>query len=64
MVLADQFARYALLPHNDALKTAEQWLALARHRFGALHGAIAAEWEVKVTADRAARRAPRLRGRQ
>ena len=49
VVLADQFVRYALMPHHDAVKTAEQWLALARHRFGALHGAIAAEWEVKVT---------------
>jgi len=49
VVLADQFARYALLPHNDAVKTPAQWLALARHRFSALHGAIAAEWEVKVT---------------
>ena len=49
VVLADQFVRYALLPHNDAVKSPEQWLALARHRFGALHGAIAAEWEVKVT---------------
>jgi len=43
VVLADQFARYALLQHSDAVKTTEQWLALARHRFGALHGAIAAE---------------------
>ena len=49
VVLADQFARYALLPHTDAVKTPAQWLALARHRFSALHGAIAAEWEVKVT---------------
>jgi hypothetical protein len=49
VVLADQFARYALLPHNDAVKSGEQWLALARHRFSALHGAVAAEWEVKVT---------------
>ena len=49
LVLADQFARYALLPHNDAIKTPAQWLALARHRFSALHGAISAEWEVKVT---------------
>ena len=49
VVLADQFARYALLPHNDAVKSPAQWLALARHRFSALHGAIAAEWEVKVT---------------
>lgn len=49
LVLADQFARYALLQHNDAVRTSEQWLALARHRFGALHGAVAADWEVKVT---------------
>jgi hypothetical protein len=49
VVLADQFARYALLQHNDAVKSHEQWLALARHRFGALHGAVAADWEVKVT---------------
>ena len=49
VVLADQFARYALLQHNDAVRTNEQWLALARHRFGALHGAVAADWEVKVT---------------
>jgi hypothetical protein len=49
IVLADQFARYALLQHNDAVRTSEQWLALARHRFGALHGAVAADWEVKVT---------------
>jgi hypothetical protein len=49
LVLADQFARYALLPHNDAVKSAGQWLSLARHRFSALHGPVAAEWEVKVT---------------
>jgi hypothetical protein len=49
VVLADQFVRYALLPWNQAVKSREQWLALARHRFGALHGAAAAAWEVKVT---------------
>ena len=49
LVLADQFVRYALLPHNDAVKTPDQWLALARHRFGALHGAAAATWDIKVT---------------
>jgi hypothetical protein len=49
VVLADQFVRYALLPWNKAIKSSEQWLALARHRFGALHGTIAAEWDVKVT---------------
>ena len=49
VVLADEFVRYALLPHNDAVKSPHQWLALARHRFGALHGAVAADWDVKVT---------------
>ena len=49
IVLADQFVRYVLLPWNETLKTPEQWLALARHRFAGLHGARAAEWEVKVT---------------
>lgn len=49
LVLADQFVRYALLPWNEAVKHPEQWLALARHRFGALHGAAAAAWDVKVT---------------
>jgi hypothetical protein len=49
VVLADQFVRYALLPHSAAVKTPEQWLALARHRFAALHGAAAAAWDVKVT---------------
>jgi len=49
VVLADQFVRYALLPWNQAVKSREQWLALARHRFGALHGAAAAAWDVKVT---------------
>ena len=49
VVLADQFVRYVLLPWNPALKSAEQWLALARHRLGAVHGAPAADWDVKLT---------------
>jgi hypothetical protein len=49
VVLADQFVRYALLPWNEAVKQPAQWLALARHRFGALHGAAAAAWDVKVS---------------
>ena len=49
VVLADQFVRYALLPWNPTLKTEEQWLALARHRFGAIHGASIAQWDLKVT---------------
>ena len=49
VVLADQFVRYALLPWSPSVKTDAQWLSLARHRFSALHGAAAAEWDVKVT---------------
>ena len=49
IVLADQFVRYVLLPPNEALKSDEQWLALARHRFAAIYGAGAAAWDVKVT---------------
>ena len=49
VVLADQFVRYALLQHNDKLKTPEQWQALATHRFNTLHGPRAAEWQINVT---------------
>ena len=49
VVLADQFVRYTLLQPNESLKTEEQWLALARHRFTAVHGSRAADWEVKLT---------------
>jgi hypothetical protein len=49
VVLADQFVRYVLLPWNAALKSAEQWLGLARHRLGAVHGAAAADWNVRLT---------------
>ena len=47
VVIADRFVRYALLPWSDTLKTHEQWLGLARHRFTAIHGPVAAEWEIK-----------------
>ena len=50
IVLADSFVKYMLLPWNAALKTEEQWLALARHRLATVYGAQAAEWEVKLTA--------------
>jgi hypothetical protein len=49
VVLADDFVRYALMPWNATVKTSAQWLALAKHRFNALHGAVAAEWDVKLT---------------
>lgn len=48
VVLADQFVRYTLLPWNETLKTAEQWNALASHRFTTLHGPKAGEWQINV----------------
>lgn len=50
VVLADQLVRYALLPHNETLKSEDQWAALARHRFSVLHGPRADEWEVRLAA--------------
>ena len=49
IVLADSFVKYMLLPWNAALRTEDQWLALARHRLATVYGAQAAEWEVKLT---------------
>ena len=49
VVVADQFVRYALLPFNEALKSSDQWATLARHRLTAVHGAAAAEWDLKLT---------------
>ena len=47
VILADRFVRYALLPWSETLKTHDQWLGLARHRFCAIHGPLAADWEIK-----------------
>jgi hypothetical protein len=58
VILADQFVRYALLPASEAVKTDEQWLGIARHRFSALHGAPVAEWDIQITPTAA--RGPRL----
>lgn len=48
VVLADQFVRYALLPWNAAIKSEQQWQALAQHRLAAVHGSAAAGWEVRL----------------
>jgi hypothetical protein len=49
VVLADQFVRYVLIAWNPALKTEAQWMALARHRLATVHGAAAADWDLKLT---------------
>jgi hypothetical protein len=49
LVLSSHFARYALLGADPALRTAEEWLAYARHRMESVHGHAVADWELRVT---------------
>jgi hypothetical protein len=49
VILSNHFVRYALLPWNAALKTHSEWLALARHRFGTVHGPLAEDWVIRIT---------------
>jgi hypothetical protein len=49
IILSNCFVRYALVPWNPALRTEAEWLALARHRLAAVHGAAAEHWELQVT---------------
>jgi hypothetical protein len=58
VVLADEFVRYALIGWNASLKTEEQWMTLARHRLATVHGAAAAEWDIRLT--ETAPKGPRL----
>lgn len=58
VVLSNHFVRYALLPWNAALQTEAEWLALAAHRLGAVHGPAAAGWAIRVS--ETAPRGPRV----
>lgn len=49
VILSNHFVRYSLLPWNAALKTADEWLALARHRLSSAHGDAISEWEIQVS---------------
>lgn len=48
VVLSNHFVRYALLPWNPALKTREEWMALARHRLSSIHGEAVNDWLIRV----------------
>jgi hypothetical protein len=54
VVLSNHFARYALLPWIPALRTEDEWLALARERLAIVHGQSTEEWTV-MTSETAAR---------
>jgi hypothetical protein len=49
VVLSNHFVRYALLPWIPALKTDDEWLALARHRLALVHGQTAEDWVVRCS---------------
>lgn len=49
VVLSSHFVRYAVLPWNDALSGHAEWAAYARHAFGNTYGAVAADWEIRIS---------------
>jgi len=56
--LSSHFVRYAVVPWSNALATAQEEEAYARHHFAKIHGERAKHWVVR--ASEAARGAPRL----
>ena len=49
MILSNHFVRYDLLSWNAALKTDDEWMALARHRMTSVHGPAAEGWALSVS---------------
>lgn len=47
-ILSNQLVRYALLPWNPTLRSQDEWLAYARHRMQAVHGAAIDDWDLRV----------------
>ena len=49
VILSNHFVRYDLLSWNAALKTDDEWMALARHRVASVHGQPAEGWALSVS---------------
>jgi hypothetical protein len=58
VVLSNHFVRYALLPWTAHIRARDEWLALARHRLTAAHGALVDDWSIRVS--ETAARGPRI----
>lgn len=58
LVLSNHFVHYTLVPHSDALGSAEEELAFVRHCFSRVHGSQAEAWAIRVS--QASPRMPRL----
>ena len=50
VILSSQLVRYAVLPWNPMLKGEDDWIAYARHRLQAVHGAATEDWDLRVCA--------------
>lgn len=49
VAVSNHFVRYALVPWNDSLASAEEELAFARHHFARIHGERAKSWTLRVS---------------
>ena len=49
VILSNHFVRYDLLSWSAALKTDDEWMALARHRVASVHGQPAEGWALSVS---------------
>jgi hypothetical protein len=58
VVLSNHFVRYALLPWTPHVKARDEWMALARHRLAAAHGATVDDWSIRIS--ETASRGPRI----
>lgn len=48
VILSNHLLRYAVLPWSAALGSDDEWMAYARHVFGATYGAEAAGWRLRI----------------
>jgi len=58
VVLSNHLVRYAVLPPKEALASARDWEAYARHTFETTYGNSAADWRIRVCGT--GRHAPRV----
>lgn len=49
LIISNYFMRYAVLPWQDGVHARQDWLALANHAFRQQFGAVADNWQVRVS---------------
>lgn len=58
VILSNHFVKYSVLPWSAALRSAQEWVALAQHGFQSVYGAACERWRVVVSG--AAKGEPRM----